>query len=74
MGGLLGLCLGFSLLTVIEFIYWFVVRWGVLYLKRKKQVANGNTDDSDKKENIDANIKHTTGKVFDEIFQKPAKQ
>ena len=72
MGGLLGLCLGFSLLTAIEFVYWFCVRWGVLFLKRKKQVADGYDFDDDKKESVDANIKHTTGKVFEEIFEKPA--
>ena len=27
MGGLLGLCLGFSLISLIEMIYWFTIRY-----------------------------------------------
>ena len=37
IGGLLGLCMGFSLLTAIEIVYWFLVRWGILRLKRKAE-------------------------------------
>ena len=37
IGGLLGLCMGFSLLTAIEVVYWFLVRWGILRLKRKAE-------------------------------------
>ena len=28
VGGLLGLCLGFSLLSLIELVYWFTYRMG----------------------------------------------
>ncbi len=38
----MGLCLGFSLLSFIEVIYWFCVRWGILLLKRKKQAEGKN--------------------------------
>ena len=36
MGGVLGLCTGFSLLTAIELIYWFTVRLVNDYFDRKK--------------------------------------
>ena len=36
IGGLLGLCLGFSLLSVVEVIYFFTLRWCVLVCRRKK--------------------------------------
>ena len=42
IGGLLGLCMGFSLLTAIEVVYWFLVRWGILRLKRKAEGKRGN--------------------------------
>ena len=42
IGGLLGLCMGFSLLTAIEVLYWFLVRWGILRLKRKAEGKRGN--------------------------------
>ena len=41
IGGLLGLCMGFSLLTAIEVVYWFLVRWGILRLKRKAERKRG---------------------------------
>lgn len=61
-------------------MYWFIVRWGVLLLKRKNQVLTrgGGVTQVDearsKKENIDENIKHTTGKVFDELFKADKKK
>ena len=42
IGGLLGLCMGFSLLTAIEVLYWFLVRWGILRLKRKAEGKKGD--------------------------------
>ena len=36
MGGVLGLCTGFSLLTAVELIYWFTVRLVNDYFDRKK--------------------------------------
>jgi hypothetical protein len=35
IGGLMGLCLGFSLLSVVELIYFFTLRWCVLCCRRK---------------------------------------
>ena len=64
----MGLCLGFSFLSGIEIIYWFLVRWGILIFKRKKQAAEVQPSTDDKVINVDANIKQTTSKVFDEIF------
>ena len=64
-GGLMGLCMGFSLLSAIEFIYWFILRWSILLLKRKK---NGDLD-KDKQDCIDENIRETEKKVFDEVFE-----
>ncbi len=56
IGGLLGLCLGFSLLTVVEIIYWFCIRWSILKLKRHNEKA-GDADES--RANVEANIKET---------------
>ena len=42
IGGLLGLCMGFSLLTAIEVLYWFLVRWGILRLKRQAEGKRRN--------------------------------
>ena len=42
IGGLLGLCMGFSLLTAIEVVYWFLVRWGIFRLKRKAEGKRGD--------------------------------
>ena len=42
IGGLLGLCMGFSLLTAIEVVYWFLVRWGILRLKRSAEGKKGS--------------------------------
>ena len=70
IGGLLGLCMGFSLLTAIEVVYWFLVRWGILRLKRKAEGKRGNrvqpmeeADDS-----VKANIKETQKQVFNHVF------
>ena len=39
MGGLLGFCTGFSLLSAVELIYWFTVRILNDYFHRKKVSA-----------------------------------
>jgi len=35
----MGLCLGFSFLSMVEVGYWFLIRLGILKLKRKKMVT-----------------------------------
>ena len=39
MGGLLGFCTGFSLLSAVELIYWFTIRILNDYLQRNKVSA-----------------------------------
>ena len=36
IGGLMGLCLGCSLLSGVEFLYFFTLRWITLLCRRKK--------------------------------------
>ena len=65
IGGLMGLCLGFSLLSVVEFIYFFTLRWAVLLCRRKPE------------ENPESNTKIgrilPTSEVFDVIFDPKTK-
>lgn len=68
----MGLCMGFSLLSAIEVVYWFLVRWGILVFKRKKQEQDTRNvvHPTPNKDLVDANIRQTTSKVFDEIFKQ----
>ena len=73
MGGLMGLWMGFSLLSAVEVIYWFLVRWGILLFKRKKmasEVGPTNAGDAQKRHDVKENIRETEKQVFDEIFAK----
>lgn len=40
MGGLLGLCLGFSIASMVEVVYWFGFRMWISCRKKDTQVAN----------------------------------
>ena len=40
MGGILGLCTGFSLVTGVEIFYWFTIRLVSDHLKKKKVEAS----------------------------------
>ena len=35
-GGLVGLCTGLSLLSIVEFVYFFTLRWGLQLCREKK--------------------------------------
>jgi uncharacterized membrane protein (Fun14 family) len=66
IGGLLGLCSGFSLLTAVEIIYWFIIRWSILKLKRKTGLAKVNTDYKNK-----VDVRETQKQVFKQVFEAP---
>ena len=38
-GGLVGLCTGLSLLSILEFLYFFTLRWGLQFCREKKCVS-----------------------------------
>ena len=40
MGGILGLCTGFSIITGVEFFYWFTARIMVDYCTRNKKISS----------------------------------
>ena len=44
MGGVLGLCTGFSLITAVELLYWFTVRIFNDYRNRKKISPKSSED------------------------------
>ena len=50
-GGLLGLFMGISLLSMVEFVYYFSLRWACA-LKEKPEPDDDNKDDNDKEKNI----------------------
>ena len=69
IGGLLGLCMGFSLLTAIEIVYWFLVRWAILRLKRKTEKRGTMVESmAGAGDNVSANIKATQKQVFSHVF------
>ena len=45
MGGVLGLCTGFSLITAVELFYWFTVRIIHDYCRRNKINPQSSTDE-----------------------------
>lgn len=44
IGGLLGLCLGFSVVSLIEIIYWFTIRSGRKLRQIRRRVAKKPED------------------------------
>ena len=48
-GGLVGLCTGFSILSAMEILYWFIIRLSLTYFKKKKSC---DTTETNKKPNI----------------------
>ena len=59
LGGLLGFCTGFSLLSAFELVYWFTVRIMNDYLDKNKIFAktNQNKEETDKNEKVDMNTR-----------------
>lgn len=84
IGGLMGLCLGFSLLSVVELIYFFTLRWCVLCCRRKggggggiqnMKHENSYDDESLPRPNttsilINGRVLPTSSEVFDHIFKQ----
>ena len=56
MGGLLGFCTGFSLLSAVELIYWFTVRILNDYFHRKK-VSAQPSQNKEKCEKVEDDLK-----------------
>ena len=55
MGGILGLCTGFSIITAVEFFYWFTVRIVGDHYRKKNKISPEsleNKDSSEDKEQI----------------------
>ena len=62
IGGLMGLCMGFSLLSFFEFIYFFTMRWIFLLFRKKNRQNELGTELSEKDKQ---------SAVFDHVFQAP---
>ena len=75
IGGLMGLCLGFSLLSVVELIYFFTLRWCVLCCRRGGGGGGGNLQDDEslRRPNTTTILINSrvlpTSEVFDHIFK-----
>ena len=79
IGGLMGLCLGFSLLSVVELIYFFTLRWCVLCCRRRGGGGGGGIqenlrdDESLSRPNTTTILINgrvlPTSEVFDHIFK-----
>ena len=50
MGGILGLCTGFSIITAVEFFYWFTVRIVGDHYRKKNKISPESLEDKDSSE------------------------
>lgn len=70
IGGMLGLCMGFSLLSVAELIYFFTVRWAVLAWRKHTEP---NAVQDEKLHEITIDVRKRQDAMFDELFDPTAK-
>ena len=64
---MLGLCMGFSLLSVAECVYFFTVRWAVLAWRNHYEEKNA-VSDSEKVHEITVDVRNRQDVMFDHLF------
>ena len=62
----MGLCMGFSLLSVAELVYFFTVRWAVLAWRKRGD--NQNVED-EKMHEITIDVRKRQDAIFDQLFE-----
>ena len=70
IGGMLGLCMGFSLLSVAELIYFFTVRWAVLAWRKH---TDNNSVEEEKLHEITIDVRKRQDAMFDQLFDQTNK-
>ena len=56
MGGILGLCTGFSIITGVEFFYWFTARIMVDHCTRHKKISPKSPKESEEEPKEDCQL------------------
>ena len=68
IGGLLGLCMGFSLLSAAELVYFFTVRWAILVYRKYFGINAVGTEEQMHEITID--VRKRQDLIFDQLFER----
>ena len=77
MGGILGLCTGFSIITAVEFFYWFTVRIAGDHYNKKNKISPESSEDKNSSQEEQRRECHKCTKLemeINDVKQKLEKQ